>query len=104
MAIDLFPLLHNRMARENQVVPQFLGEFHGVNSLPKGVYPAIYYWVNTAQANAVCLSLNGPLLERWCIEEARAVGVTLDADCVEIQRAMSLLQQVSSRALQKMLA
>lgn len=104
MAIDLFPLLHNRMTRENQVVPQFLGEFHGVSALPKGVYPAIYYWVNTAERGAVCLSFNAPLIERWCIEEARTVGLDLAADSDEVRQALTLLQQVSTRTFQKMFA
>ncbi len=41
--VDLFPLLHNRMNREEQSVPEYIGEFDGVASLPTGDYPAIYF-------------------------------------------------------------
>jgi hypothetical protein len=100
---DLFPLLHNRMSREKQTLPQFIGEFNGVESLPKGEYPAIYFWVDQKHARSIRLSFNTPLLEDWCIEEARVIGVSVSAKDVEVQKAIATLQEVSKPAFQSML-
>lgn len=102
MAYDLFPLLHNRMDREDQVVPQFIGEFHGVDALPKGDYPAIYFWIDKKLGGGVCLSFNKPLLEGWCIEEARRAGIMVDIDDAAVQKAMATLQEISMHAFQAM--
>lgn len=63
---DLFPLLHNRMSREDQDVPKFIGKFDGVGALPKGEYPAIYYWIDS-EHGCFRLSFNTPLLSSWCV-------------------------------------
>lgn len=104
MPYDLFPLLHNRMNREDQVVPQFIGEFNGVDSLPKGEYPAVYFWVDKSIGGSVRLSFNTPLLEGWCIEEARQAGINVGIDDEAVQRAIATLQQVTTPAFQRMLS
>ena len=102
MPHDLFPLLHNRMNREGQVVPQFMGEFHGVAALPRQYYPAIYFWVDTSTGGAIRLSFNNPLLEQWCREEASIVGAY--ADSQSIGQAIATLQKVATPAFESMIA
>lgn len=104
MPYDLFSLLHNRMNREGQVAPQFIGEFNGVDSLPKGEYPAVYFWVDKSIGGSVRLSFNTPLLEDWCIEEARQAGINVGIDDEAVQRAIATLQQVATPAFQGVLS
>ncbi|GIK74423.1 MAG: hypothetical protein BroJett021_34110 [Chloroflexota bacterium] len=104
MPHDLFPLLHNRMNRENQVTPQFIGEFDGVDSLPKGGYPAVYFWVDKSIGGNIRLSFNTPLLEDWCVEEARRAGINISIDDESVKRAIATLQQVATPAFQSMLS
>ena len=101
--IDLFPFLHNRMNRENQSMPEYVGEFDGVGSLPKGDYPAIYYWVDRENHNNVRLSFNTPKLERWCVEEALANGLNMDLVDPYVKQALLTLQQVSTPAFEDMM-
>lgn len=104
MPHDLFPLLHNRMNRENQVAPQFVGEFDGVAALPKGEYPAVYYWIDKSIGGSIRLSFNTPLLEDWCVEEARRVGIDIGVDDDAVQKAIATLQQVATPAFQRTLS
>lgn len=97
---DLFPLLHNRMSRENQDVPEFIGEFDGVSALPKGDYPAIYYWVDR-ELGCVRLSFNTPMLSDWCVEEAHRIGIDVDASDVAVLEALDTLRQVATSAFQQ---
>ncbi|CAM4193081.1 MULTISPECIES: hypothetical protein [Pseudoalteromonas] len=101
--IDLFPLLYNRLNQENQSMPEYIGEFNGVGSLPKGEYPAIYYWVDRENHNSVRLSFNTPKLETWCVEEALANGLNVDVIESSVQKALATLQQVSSSAFEAMM-
>jgi len=91
--VDLFPLLHNRMNKEEESVPEYIGEFDGVSSLPKGDYPAIYFWVDRDNSNSVRLSFNTPKLERWCMEEAVANGFNADSIEPNVEQALATLQQ-----------
>ncbi|MCM5511656.1 hypothetical protein [Vibrio sp. SCSIO 43169] len=102
--VDLFPLLHNRMNKEEQSVPAYIGEFNGVSSLPKGDYPAIYFWVDRDNSNSVRLSFNTPKLERWCMEEALANGLNTDSIEPNVKQALVTLQQVSTPAFQAMIS
>jgi hypothetical protein len=101
---DLFPLLHNRMNRENQLVPQFIGEFDGVESLPKGEYPAVYFWADRQLDGSIRLSFNTPLLENWCVEEAQVIGIDVSAADAVVQKAIVTLQEVATPAFQRMLS
>ncbi|CED61475.1 Putative uncharacterized protein VP1854 [Moritella viscosa] len=101
--IDLFPFLHNRMNRENQSTPEYVGEFDSVDSLPKGDYPAIYYWVDRENYDSVRLSFNTPKLERWCVEEALANGLNVDLVDPYVKQALLTLQQVSTPAFEAMM-
>ena len=100
--IDLFPFLWNRMNRENQSMPEYIGEFNGIDSLPKRDYPAVYYWVNKENYNNVMLSFNTPKLENWCTEEAIANGLNVDEIATNIDQALLTLQQVSTPAFKVM--
>ncbi|MCP1599452.1 hypothetical protein J2S82_001409 [Aeromonas caviae] len=102
--LDLFPLLHNRMNKEKQLTPEYIGEFYGIASLPKGDYPAIYFWVDREISNSVRLSFNTPKLERWCIEEAVANGFNADSIEPNVKQALVTLQQVSTPAFEAMIA
>lgn len=102
MMQDLFPLLHNRMGRENQIAPQFLGEFRDVQSLPKGNYPPIYFWVDKSIGGGIRLSFNTPLLEQYCLEEAQRAGI--QANYESVRRAITRLQEVTTPAFQAMLS
>ncbi len=104
MTHDLFPLLHNRMNRENQVVPQFIGEFYGVDSLPKGEFPAIYFWVDKQLGGNIRLSFNTPLLEDWCVEEARKIGLNIGIEDMSVRMAIATLQDMATPAFQSMLS
>jgi hypothetical protein len=99
---DLFPLLHKRMSHENQDVPQFIGEFDCVGALPKGEYPAIYYWFDR-EHGCVRLSFNTPMLSCWCVEEAHRAGIDVDASDVAVLEAIDKLRQVATPAFQHML-
>ncbi|MEQ9010300.1 hypothetical protein [Algiphilus sp.] len=102
-SIDLFPALHNRLTVENQDLPQFIGEFDGVDSFPSGDYPAIYFWIDKQVGRKVRLSFNNPKLESWCLEAARAVGAELEPDDPSVKRAIATLQHVSTPAFEAML-
>lgn len=96
----LLPLLHNRMNSENQVTPQFIGEFHGVESLPNGNYPAVYFWIDKQLNDSLRLSFNTPLLERWCVEEARKAGFSIDPGHIAVQNAITTLHRAATAAFQ----
>ncbi|WP_429102290.1 hypothetical protein [Aeromonas rivipollensis] len=100
--IDLFPLLHNRMIRENQSTPEYIGEFNGVGSLPRGDYPGIYFWMDS-YSNNIRLSFNTPKLERWCIEEASANGFNVELSDSSIKQALATLEQVATPAFAAMI-
>lgn len=97
---DLFPLLHNRISRENQLVPEFIGEFEGVEALPRRDYPAIYFWIDK-QLGSVSLAFNDPLLERWCVEEARHVGFEMDVTDLAVEEAIAMLRHVTAPAFEE---
>lgn len=104
MPRDLFPLLLNRMIREGQEVPQFIGEFDGIGSLPKGFYPAVYFWADKSAGKNMRLSFNTPLLENWCVEEAFHAGINISNDDETVKRAIDTLQKISTSAFQSMLS
>ncbi|WP_346205291.1 hypothetical protein [Aeromonas salmonicida] len=101
---DLFPLLYNRMNKEKQLTPEYIGEFDGIASLTKGDYPALYFWVDREISNSVRLSFNTPKLERWCIEEAVANGFNADSIEPNVKQALVTLQQVSAPVFEAMIA
>lgn len=104
MSHDLYPLLHNRMSIENQVAPQYVGEFDGAGALPKGAYPAVYFWIDKSSGGNIRLSFNTPVLEDWCVEEARHVGIDVGINDEPVQRAIATLKKVATPAFHSMLA
>jgi hypothetical protein len=69
----LFMLL-KRLEREDQLTPKYIGIFDSLQSMPAGNYPAIFFWVNRSQKNAIQISVNTPLAERLLTEECKATG------------------------------
>jgi len=100
--IDLLPLLHNRMNRKNQSTPEYIGEFDDVESLPKGDYSAIYFWIDKKNNSSVRLSFNTPKLERWCIEEATENGLDIEFCDSSVKKALVTLEQVVTPAFSVM--
>lgn len=99
----LFPLLVNRIEQEEMGMPQFIGGFDGVADLPRGIdYPAVYYWVDRSLGNSITLSLNTPMLERWCVEEAEKAG--LDVTQGVVRQAIEIYHQASMNAFQEAVA
>lgn len=71
----LLQLILKRLEREGQLAPQFAGIYDGIQSMPEGRYPAVFFWVNRSQKNAIQISVNKPLVESWLAEECRAASV-----------------------------
>ncbi len=98
---QLFALIFNRLSREGQLFPRYVGEFDGVDGLPNGDYPPIYSWTDTSKDLSIRLSFNTPLLEALCHEEAEKSDIGIDP--VTLRGALSLLRDVSAGAFQKIL-
>ncbi len=102
--MDLFPLLANRLSRDESIVPVYLGSWSGVQSLPTIDYPPIYYWFNT-QIGAYVLTFNEPMLRKVCFLEAYDSGAIKDMSTesmVQIDQALDQLKALTMPAFQKM--
>lgn len=97
MQKDLFVLLMNRAVKENQYIPTFIGKFDGINDLPRGEYPATYFWIDV-MGGGFRLSFNDPLLERWCLEEANTFGLNMNN--TKIKNAIELFHNLSISVFQ----
>ncbi len=97
----LFALIFNRLSRDGQLFPRYVGEFDGVGGLPKGDYPPIYSWTDTSKELSIRLSFNTPLLEEICYEEAEKAEIGIDP--VTLRGALAILREVSTGAFQKIL-
>ncbi len=100
-AKQIFVRIFNRMNREGTLFPAFIGEFDGVDAVPRGAYPPVYSWTDTSRGGAPVLSFNVPLLEKMCLEESEAAELTIDGE--DVGDAISLLKDVSARAFEKVL-
>lgn len=101
---DLLPMLSNRVRVENQLAPQYIGKFNGVDALPKMDYPAIYCWVDTSIGGHHRLSFDKPLLEQWCIEEAKKRwDIVVRRDDEAIQRTIGRFIEASIHAFNSLL-
>lgn len=101
--LDIFPNLLNRLNRDGHMVPQFIGEFDGVKGLPRGEYPAIYYWKDTQIDGGLRLSFNTPLLESVCVEEAQRIGLIVDTGSDVVQAAIAMVEKVTEDTFPHML-
>lgn len=71
---QLLRLILKRVEREGQLAPQYAGIFDDLKAMPEGRYPAIFFWVNRSQKNAIQISVNTPLIEHWLAEECATSG------------------------------
>lgn len=99
MSEQLFQLVFNRLSRAKQIEPKFIGKFHGVEALPKGDYPPIYYWVDMQLGGSVRLSFNTPLLMDMCSEEAQHAGIQPDERTSK--QAVAFLENICTGAFQR---
>lgn len=96
----LFPLILNRMSREGQMTPNYIGKFPGVSALPRDVvYPATYFWVDTS-LGAFVLSVNNPLIHEWAQQESNERGLIFFDE--EVMEAIEMVKDLSARAFQVM--
>lgn len=99
-----FEMLFERLVSDDNVVPQFIGRFHGSQALPRRDYPPIYWSFDTLSQHPR-LSFNTPRLEEACVNEIRIrTGATLASTDDVIQGAIRLLQDVTLPTFQKALA
>lgn len=92
----LFALVFNRISREKQMTPKYIGRFAGVAALPRGIiYPATYFWVNTS-FNAFVFSVNDPLLRKWAQQESDKLGLTFFDG--EVTEAIKMIKTLSGDA------
>lgn len=68
----LITLILKRLEREKQLTPQFAGIFDSVKAMPEGYYPAVFFWVDRSNSNAIQITVNKPLVEAWFKEECLA--------------------------------
>ncbi|MEZ9698818.1 hypothetical protein AB4455_12065 [Vibrio sp. 10N.261.46.E12] len=101
--INLYPLLHNRIVKENQLAPEYIGEFDGVQSLPQRDYPAIYYWFDQSNHYRPVHSLNAFKLDQWCREEALIHGLNMESIDASVNQAIETLNQISMSAFEFMI-
>lgn len=97
----LFPFLLNRMHDEGEDVPVFIGDFYGVEDLPKKEYSAVYYWVDTSLNRSVRLSFNTPKLIDWCVEEAQKLGIQVDIKDPSVVESVAAFQEIAQKAFLK---
>ena len=98
---NLFALIYNRLSENGELFPRYIGEFDGIDSLPREAFPPIYSWLDRTGSESVILSFNIPLLERMCVMEAEMMDLPIDDGA--IAEAISLLKDVSSQAFEKTL-
>lgn len=97
----LFAMIWNRLSAAEETFPKYIGEFDGIDSLPRGEYPPIYSWLDRTRPGSVILSINTPLLEKICRQEAERAD--LEVDDRTIGEALDFLKEVSYRAFGKVL-
>lgn len=98
--MDLFPVLFSRLSRQDELKPVFIGQYAGVEGLPKIDYPPIYYWMDTARG-VTLLSFNEPLLRKVCYLEAfdqDLVGDMNEEVMSDINEALERLRSVTQAA------
>lgn len=98
-AKQLLGLIFQRLDREGCIAPQFIGQFDGVDALPKGKYPPIFYWIDTQQGNNIRLSFNSPLLQTLCEEEGKSAGMVIDQEMID--QAVSAIQSLTTTTFQE---
>lgn len=96
---QLFQLVFNHLSRSGHITPKFIGQFDGIEALPKGKYPAIYYWIDTQQKNSIRLSLNIPLLQSVCERESTQAGIVIHQQIID--DALERLRDFCTTTLQK---
>ena len=96
MSKQLTQLFINHLSDSDQIEPQYIGEFDGVESLPKGVYPPVYYWGDTQLADSIRLSFNTPLLMRICMEQAKLAGIPVDEQMAK--DVVAVFQSISEKS------
>lgn len=96
MTKQLTQLFINHLIDSDQIEPQYIGEFDGIESLPKGVYPTVYYWGDTQLKGGIRLSFNTPLLKRICTEQARISGISVDEQAVN--DVVAMFQGISEKS------
>lgn len=98
MSRQLFQLVFNRLSRDQQIAPKFIGQFLGIDSLPRQMYPPVYYWVDLALGGAIRLSFNTPLLMDICADEAKLAGIPTDEPTC--REALSIFQDITTQSFQ----
>lgn len=72
---QLLSLILKRLEREDQLTPKFAGIFDSVKSMPQGNYPALFFWVDRSNSNAIQITVNKPLVEELLREECANASV-----------------------------
>jgi hypothetical protein len=98
MTPDLFVLLFNRVSQEDQLSPQFIGEFNGVQSLPKELHHLVYFWIDKGANGRIYLSFNTPLITRYCEDEAVFAGLNIDKSV--INTAVEQFKEITTSTFQ----
>lgn len=97
----LLPVLINRLSRDDQIAPKFVGKFSDLSELPKQSYPPIYWWFNTSIKKPV-LSLNTPLLLDICKSECAKSDISFDETVADVaSHAIEILNSVSYRSFEE---
>lgn len=90
----LLAVLIARLSHLGMIEPKYIGEFYGIDDLPRIEYPAIYYWQDL-KASAIRISFNTPLMISLCINEARKQGAALDENHPALHDAIEAFCKMS---------